>query len=60
MEINSNKIKRNKIKNRPDYLFNDDMIANIKDFDSGLLKIYKFSYKEVFRLNTSQQKILII
>ena len=51
MEINSNKIKRNKIKNRPDYLFNDDMIANIKDFDSGLLKIYKFSYKEVFRLN---------
>ena len=60
MKINSNKIKRNKIKNRPDYLFNDDMIANIKDFDSGLLKIYKFSYKEVFRLNTSQQKILII
>ena len=51
MKINSNKIKRNKIKNRPDYLFNDDMIANIKDFDSGLLKIYKFSYKEVFRLN---------
>ena len=51
MEINSNKIKRNKIKNRPDYLFNDDMIANIKDFDSGLLKIYKFSYKEGFRLN---------
>ena len=51
MKINSNKIKRNKIKNRPDYLFNDDMIANIKDFDSGLLKIYKFSYKEGFRLN---------
>ena len=51
MKINSNKIKRNKIKNRPDYLFNDDMIANIKDFDSGLLKIYTFSYKEVFRLN---------
>ena len=65
MKINSNKIKRNKIKNRPDYLFNDDMIANIKDFDSGLLKIYKFSYRRFLDLifttfNTSQQKILII
>ena len=31
-----------KIKNCPDYLFNDNMIVNIKDFDSILLKIYKF------------------
>ena len=27
-----------KIKNRPDYLFNDNMIVNIKDFDSSLLE----------------------
>ena len=25
-----------KIKNRRDYLFNDNMVANIKDFDSNL------------------------
>ena len=30
-----------KIKNRPDYLFNDNLIVNIEDFDSNLLKIYK-------------------
>ena len=28
-----------KIKNRPDYLFNDNMVANIKDFDSNLRDI---------------------
>ena len=39
------------IKNHPDYLLNDNMIANIKDFESSLLKIYKFSFKEVFSLN---------
>ena len=40
-----------KIKNRPDYLFNDNLIVNIKDFDSNLLKIYKLSYNRVFSLN---------
>ena len=34
-----------KIKNGPDYLFNDNMIVNIKDFDSSLLKIYELPYK---------------
>ena len=28
-----------KIKNHPDYIFNDNMIVNIKDFDSSLLEI---------------------
>ena len=36
-----------KIKNRPDYLFNDNSIVNIKYFDSSLLKIYKLSFKGV-------------
>ena len=40
-----------KIKNRQDYLFNGNMIVNIKDFDTNLLKINKLSYKEVFSLN---------
>ena len=40
-----------KIKNRPDYLFNDNMIVNIKDFDSSLLEINKLSFKGVFSLN---------
>ena len=40
-----------KIKNFPDYLFNGNMIVNIKNFDSHLLKIYKFSFKGVFSLN---------
>ena len=48
MEINTRQIK---IKNRPDYLFNDNVIVNNKDFDSGLLKIYKLSFKGVFSLN---------
>ena len=48
MEINKRKMK---IKNRPDYLFNDNTIVNIKDFDSRLLKIYKLSYSKVFSLN---------
>ena len=39
------------IKNRPDYLFNDNMIVNFKDFDSSLLKISKLSFKGVFSLN---------
>ena len=54
-----------KIKNRPDYLFNDNMIINIKDFDFSLLKIYKSSYKGFLvliftALNTSLQKLLIM
>ena len=48
MEIN---IRQMKIKNHPDYIFNDNMIVNIKDFDSSLLEIYKFSFKGVFSLN---------
>ena len=47
MEINRRQMK---IKNRPDYLFND-MIINIKDFDSNLLEIKKLSFKGVFSLN---------
>ena len=40
-----------KIKNRPDYLFNDNMIVNIKDFDSSLLEINKLSFKGVFSVS---------
>ena len=40
-----------KIKNRPDYLFDDNMIVNIKDFDSSLLEINKLSFKGAFSLN---------
>ena len=48
MEIN---IRQLKIKNRPDDLFNDNMIVNITDFDSSLLEINKLSFKAVFSLN---------
>ena len=34
-------MRKLKIKNRPDYFFNDNMIVNIKDFDSSLLEIKK-------------------
>ena len=37
-----------KIKNRPDCFFNDNMIVNIKDFDSSLLEINKLSFKGIF------------
>ena len=40
-----------KIKNRPDYLSNDNMIVNIKDLDSSLLETNKLSFKGVFSLN---------
>ena len=40
-----------KIKNRPVYLFYDNLIVNIKDFDSGLLETNKLSFKGVFSLN---------
>ena len=40
-----------KIKNRPDYFFNDNMIFNIKEFDSSLLEIKKLSFKGVFSVS---------
>ena len=40
-----------KIGNRPDYLFNDNKIVNVKDCDSSLLEINKLSFKGVFSLN---------
>ena len=36
---------------RLDYLFNDNMIVIIKDFNSSLLKIKELSFKGVFSLN---------
>ena len=61
MKIN---IRQMKIKNRPDYLFNENMIVNVKDFDSSLLEINYHS--RVFlvliftTLNTSLQEVLIL
>ena len=65
-----------KIENRPDYLFNDNKIVNVKDCDSSLLEINKLSFKGVFSLyyikfllltttifttlNTSLQKVLSV
>ena len=54
-----------KSKNRPDYLSNDNMTVNVKDFDSSLLEINKLSFNGVLvliftTLNTSQQKLSII
>ena len=40
-----------KIKNRPDCLFNGNIIVNIKDFGSSLLEINKLSFKGVSSLN---------
>ena len=40
-----------KSKNRLDYLLNDNIIVNIKDFDSNLLEINKLSFKGVFRVS---------
>ena len=62
MEIN---IRQIKINNRPDYLFNDNMIVDIKDFYSSLLKRYKLSFKGFLvliftTLNTSLQKVLMV
>ena len=45
------KIRQMKIKNRPEYLFNGNMIVNIKDFDSSLLEINKLSFKGVFSVS---------
>ena len=40
-----------KIKNCTDYLLNDNLIVNIKDFVYNLLKIWKLSFKGVLSLN---------
>ena len=55
MEVN---IRQMKIKNCPDYLFNDNKIVNVKDFDSRLLEINKLSFKGVFSLNIYYIKYL--
>ena len=44
-------IRQMKIKNRPDYFFNNSIIINIKDFDYILLEITKLSFNGVFSLN---------
>ena len=53
-----------KLKNRPDYVFNDSMIVNIKDLDSSLLEINYhlrvFLVLVFITLNTSLQKVLIV
>ena len=57
-------LRQMKIKNRPDYLFNDNKIVNVKDFDSSLFEINYHS--RVFlvltftTLNTPQQAVLIL
>ena len=48
MEVN---IRQMKIKNPPNYLFNDNLIVNVKDFDSNLLEITKLSFKGVFSVS---------
>ena len=49
-----------KIKNRPDYLFNDNMIVNFQDFDSSLLEINNLSFNGVFSLNIYYIKYIFI
>ena len=39
------------IKYCPYYLFNDNIIVNIKDFNYRLLQINKLTFKDVFSLN---------
>ena len=45
------KIRQMKIKNPPDYLFSDNLIVDIKDFDSNLSEINKLSFKGVFSVS---------
>ena len=47
MQVN---IRQMKIRNPLDYLFND-MIVNIKDFDSSLSEINKLSFKGFYLLH---------
>ena len=49
-----------KIKNGPDYLFSDNLIVNIKDFDSNLLEINKLSWKGVFSVSIHYIKCIPI
>ena len=44
-------IRQLQIKYCPYYLFNDNMIVNIKDFNYRLLQINKLTFKDVFSLN---------
>ena len=56
------KARQMKIKDRPDYFFNDNMIVNIKGFNSMLLEINKLYHSRMFlvliftTLNTALQK----
>ena len=55
MEIN---LREMKIKNRPNYLFNYNMIVNIKEFDFDLLEINVFLDLIYTTLNTFLQIVL--
>ena len=55
MEIN---IREMKIKNRRNYLFNYNMIVNIKEFDFDLLEINVFLDLIYTTLNTFLQIVL--
>ena len=55
MEIN---IREMKINNRPNYLFNYNMIVNIKEFDFDLLEINVFLDLIYTTLNTFLQIVL--
>ena len=55
MEIN---IREMKIQNRPNYLFNYNMIVNIKEFDFDLLEINVFLDLIYTTLNTFLQIVL--
>ena len=57
MQVN---VRQMSIKNHPDYLFNDNMIVNIKDFDSTPLEINKLSFKGAFSLNVYYIKYILI
>ena len=48
-----------KIKNPPNYLFNDNLIVNVKDFDSNLLEITKLSFKGVFSVSIHYIKYIL-
>ena len=55
MQVN---IRQMEIKNRPDYLFNGNMIVNFKNSDSSLLKTNKLSFEGVFSLNIYYTKYI--
>ena len=57
MQVN---VRQMSIKNHPDYLFNGNMIVNIKDFDSTPLEINKLSFKGAFSLNVYYIKYILI